>query len=71
MDAEWPRYMVGSPETVRTKLIDMASVLNLDELMIVTIVHSHRARMRSHELLAEAFELTPRKSGPEQSSCAA
>ena len=44
------------------KLIDMASVLNLDELMIVTIVHSHRARMRSHELLAEAFELKPRTS---------
>jgi luciferase family oxidoreductase group 1 len=59
-DSEWPRYFVGSPETVRGKLIDMASVLNLDELMIVTIVHSHKARMRSHELLAEAFELTPR-----------
>jgi luciferase family oxidoreductase group 1 len=57
-DVEWPRYVVGSPETVRTKLIDMASVLHLDELMVVTIVHSHRARMRSHELLAEAFELT-------------
>src|SRR5271154_578060 len=35
--SEWPRYIVGSPETVRGKLIDMASVLNLDELMIVTI----------------------------------
>jgi luciferase family oxidoreductase group 1 len=60
MDAEWPRYIVGSPETIRTKLIDMASVLHLDELMIVTIVHSHHARLRSHELLAEAFELKPR-----------
>jgi luciferase family oxidoreductase group 1 len=62
--SEWPRYMVGSPETVRSKLVDVASVLNLDELMIVTIVHSHRARMRSHELLAEAFELKPRVSPP-------
>jgi alkanesulfonate monooxygenase SsuD/methylene tetrahydromethanopterin reductase-like flavin-dependent oxidoreductase (luciferase family) len=52
--------MVGSPETVRTRLLDMASVLDLDELMLVTIVHSHRARMRSHELLAEAFDLKPR-----------
>ncbi|HTT75887.1 MAG TPA: MsnO8 family LLM class oxidoreductase, partial [Candidatus Binataceae bacterium] len=58
--SEWPRYFVGSPETLRGKLLDMASVLNLDELMVVTIVHSHRARMRSHELLAEAFELKPR-----------
>ena len=67
--SEWPRYMVGSPETVRGKLIDMASVLNVDELMIVTIVHSHRARMRSHELLAEAFELAPRatpKANPQK-----
>jgi luciferase family oxidoreductase group 1 len=60
MEAEFPRYIIGSPETIRTKLIDMASVLHLDELMIVTIVHDHRARMRSHELLAEAFELKPR-----------
>jgi hypothetical protein len=29
-------------------------------LMIVTIVHDHRARMRSYELLAKAFNLTPR-----------
>ncbi len=28
--------------------------------MVVTIVHDHRARMRSYELLAEAFELPPR-----------
>jgi len=64
MEGEWPRYIVGNPETVRGKLIDMASVLNLDELMIVTIVHSHRARMRSHELLAEAFELKARLTAP-------
>jgi luciferase family oxidoreductase group 1 len=62
-EAEWPRYLVGSPETLRTKLIDMASVLHLEELMIVTIVHDHRARLRSHELLAEAFDLKPRTAG--------
>jgi len=57
---EWPRYVIGSPERVRTQLIDMASQLALDELMVVTIVHDHRARLRSHELLAEAFDLRPR-----------
>ncbi len=57
---EWPRYVVGAPEAVRGQLIDMASVLRVDELMIVTVVHDHRARMRSYELLAEAFNLTPR-----------
>jgi alkanesulfonate monooxygenase SsuD/methylene tetrahydromethanopterin reductase-like flavin-dependent oxidoreductase (luciferase family) len=59
-DAEWPRYIAGDPEQVRTQLVDMASVLHVDELMIVTIVHDHRARMRSYELLAQAFELRPR-----------
>jgi alkanesulfonate monooxygenase SsuD/methylene tetrahydromethanopterin reductase-like flavin-dependent oxidoreductase (luciferase family) len=57
---DWPRYFAGTSESVRDQLIDMASVLHVEELMIVTIVHDHRARMRSYELLAEAFNLTPR-----------
>lgn len=57
---EWPRYVMGNPERARTQLIDMASQLAVDELMIVTIVHDHRARLRSYELLAEAFDLHPR-----------
>ncbi len=61
-DGDWPRYIVGDPEQVRSQLVDMASVLHLDELMIVTITHDHRARMRSYELLAQAFELRPRFS---------
>ncbi len=59
-EGEWPRYIVGDPEQVRSQLIDMASVLHVDELMIVTITHDHRVRMRSYELLAQAFELRPR-----------
>ena len=59
---EWPRYFAGTPERVRDQLIDMASVLHVDELMIVTIAHDHRARMRSYQLLAEAFNLTPRSA---------
>jgi luciferase family oxidoreductase group 1 len=63
---EWPRYVVGSPETVRAKLNQMAIVLGLEELMVVTVVHDHMARMRSYELLAGAFELTtrPTQIGP-------
>jgi alkanesulfonate monooxygenase SsuD/methylene tetrahydromethanopterin reductase-like flavin-dependent oxidoreductase (luciferase family) len=57
---DWSRYFAGTPDKVRDQLIDMASVLRVDELMIVTIVHDHRARMRSYELLARAFNLTPR-----------
>jgi len=57
---EWPRYVVGGPDKVRAQLLDMAAALHVDELMAVTIVHDHRARMRSYELLAEAFGLAPR-----------
>jgi alkanesulfonate monooxygenase SsuD/methylene tetrahydromethanopterin reductase-like flavin-dependent oxidoreductase (luciferase family) len=57
---DWPRYVVGGPDKVRAQLLVMASALHVDELMAVTIVHDHRARMRSYELLAEAFGLAPR-----------
>jgi alkanesulfonate monooxygenase SsuD/methylene tetrahydromethanopterin reductase-like flavin-dependent oxidoreductase (luciferase family) len=58
--SEWPRHIDGSPATVRTKLREIARALNLDELMIVTIVHDHRARLRSYELLADACALAKR-----------
>jgi len=61
-DSEWPRYIVGDPEQVRSQLVDMASALQVDELMIVTITHDHRARMHSYSLLAQAFGLKPRSS---------
>jgi luciferase family oxidoreductase group 1 len=56
---EWPRAFVGAPEQLRDRLIDMASQLGVEELMVVTVVHEHQARLRSHELLAQAFELKP------------
>ncbi len=65
-DAEWPRYIAGDPEQVRSQLVDMASVLHVDELMIVTITHDHRARMRSYELLAQAFGIKQREKRNEK-----
>ena len=58
--SEWPRYIVGAPEQVRDRLTAIAAALAVDELMILTIVHDHRARARSYELLAQALGLTPR-----------
>ncbi|MGA7158680.1 MAG: LLM class flavin-dependent oxidoreductase [Acidobacteriaceae bacterium] len=55
--SEWPRYIVGTPESVRTQLLQIATELNLNELIINTITHSHEARKRSFTLLAEAFGL--------------
>jgi luciferase family oxidoreductase group 1 len=58
--AEFPRYIVGRPDTVRDQLLDIASVLHVDELMIVTVMHGHGERMYSYRLLADAFGLKPR-----------
>jgi luciferase family oxidoreductase group 1 len=57
---EWPRLIVGGPERVRGKLEDMADALGLEEIMAVTITFEHAARVRSYELLAQAFALAPR-----------
>jgi luciferase family oxidoreductase group 1 len=53
--SEWPRYIIGSKARVRDQLQEIADAVQTDELMVVTITHSHEARMRSYELLAEAF----------------
>jgi luciferase family oxidoreductase group 1 len=59
-ESEFPRYVVGTADRVRDRLIDMASALGVDELMIVTVMHGHSERKRSYQLLAEAFALKSR-----------
>lgn len=46
---------VGSPETVRDRLLDAVAATQADEVMVTSMIHSHEARLRSYELLAEAF----------------
>ena len=56
-DEEFPRYIVGTPDRVATRLRDLAAQLNLNELIVNTITHSHEARLRSYTLLADAMGL--------------
>jgi luciferase family oxidoreductase group 1 len=49
------RRIVGSPSTVRAGIEAAAREYGADEAMIVSITHSHQARRRSYELIAEAF----------------
>ncbi len=56
-ESEWPRLVVGGPKTVRATLEAMAEAVGIDEIMALTIVHDHAARVRSYELLAGAFGL--------------
>jgi luciferase family oxidoreductase group 1 len=49
------RMTLGTKDTVREGLEAIALEYGAEELMIVTITHSHDARKRSYELIAEAF----------------
>ncbi len=51
------RMVLGSPATVRIGLEAVAGEYGADEVVIVTVTHSHDARERSYELIAEAFGL--------------
>jgi alkanesulfonate monooxygenase SsuD/methylene tetrahydromethanopterin reductase-like flavin-dependent oxidoreductase (luciferase family) len=46
---------VGSPETVRDGLEILVKATGADELLVTTITTEHADRVRSHELLAQAW----------------
>ena len=50
---------VGSPETVRAGLERVAAETGADELMVTCMAYGHQERLRTFELLAEAFALAP------------
>lgn len=45
----------GTPAQVTGRLRELAAATGADELIVTTIAHDHRARLRSFELLAEAW----------------
>jgi luciferase family oxidoreductase group 1 len=51
------RTIAGAPEQVRDRLYELGREYGVEELVIVTIAHEFKARLRSYELLAEAFGL--------------
>jgi luciferase family oxidoreductase group 1 len=48
------RSIVGTPETVKAGIAALVAQTHADELMIVSDVYDHQARLRSYELIAEA-----------------
>ena len=56
------RTVAGAPEHVRSRLLALADEYGVDELVVVTITHDPKARLRSYELLAEAFGLPGERS---------
>ncbi len=57
-----PPAIVGSPATVRAGIEALAAEYRVDEVLMVTIVWDHHARVRSYELVAEEFGLLPAQS---------
>ena len=47
--------VIGSPASVREQLLARARDCGADEVMIVSNIHGHSARLRSYQLIAEAF----------------
>jgi luciferase family oxidoreductase group 1 len=54
------RITAGTPEQVRAGIETIAHQYGADEVIVVTITYDHAARLRSYELLAEAFGLSER-----------
>ncbi|HEU4631587.1 MAG TPA: MsnO8 family LLM class oxidoreductase, partial [Gemmatimonadaceae bacterium] len=49
--------IVGDPATVRARIEAMAAETEADEVMVTTMTYDPAARLRSYELVAEAFGL--------------
>ncbi|MFO0554705.1 MAG: LLM class flavin-dependent oxidoreductase [Polyangiaceae bacterium] len=49
------RLLVGSPSTVRSRIDEIASACEADEVMVMTHVHDPEDRKRSYALLADAL----------------
>jgi luciferase family oxidoreductase group 1 len=52
------RTVTGAPEEVRARLLALAADYGVAELVVVTITHDPKARLRSYALLADAFGLS-------------
>ena len=57
VDDSMSSHVIGTPETVLAGLQQLQERTQADELMISTRMHSYEARVRSLELVAEAWGL--------------
>jgi len=51
------RLVLGSPATVKARLLALADQFEADELMVITITGDYRTRLESYELIAGAIDL--------------
>lgn len=51
------RVVLGAPDTVKARLIELRERFEADELMVITITGDYRTRLESYKLIAGAFGL--------------
>ncbi|MEC5423238.1 LLM class flavin-dependent oxidoreductase [Virgibacillus sp. C22-A2] len=49
------RCVVGNPEEVKKELIRLSDMYQTDEFMVITNIHDFEMKLKSYQLLAEAF----------------
>ncbi|WAH60926.1 MsnO8 family LLM class oxidoreductase [Pseudomonas silvicola] len=57
-DQTLDNMIVGSPETCRTRIMELANFFACNEVGVVTVTHTYTDRLTSYQLLAKAFGLT-------------
>ena len=55
IEANRQRQFIGSPARVGAILLQLASDVRADELMVNTMIHGKAERQRSYELLAQEW----------------
>jgi len=61
VDGSWPRFVAGDQERVRATLERMLEESDADELMVQNLIADPADRRRSHERIAEIFDLPRRE----------
>ena len=56
---ERARAVIGTPDQVKERLLEIREAFEADELMGITITGDYASRLRSYQLLAEVFALAP------------
>lgn len=60
---ERARAVIGAPDRVKARLLEIRDAFSADELMIITITGDYGSRLKSYELLAQAFGLAGATAG--------
>jgi alkanesulfonate monooxygenase SsuD/methylene tetrahydromethanopterin reductase-like flavin-dependent oxidoreductase (luciferase family) len=51
----------GDPDVVKRGILEVAERYEADEVIVLTVTHDYADRMKSYELIAEAFDLEKRE----------